>query len=328
MTLAWVDCKTTAIQRLAARRDRGSNRQIANRCHRPILTTISRVLKDICVSSETKQPSIDELKEKCKVLRRHIVRMTTEAGSGHPSSSLSAVEVVTALFFGGFMQYDPARPTWPGRDRFILSKGHAVPVLYSAMAEAGYFPIEDLMTLRKLGSPLEGHPNMKRLAGIEASTGSLGQGLSLGIGQALACRIDRLESKVFVMIGDGEMGEGQVWEAIATAHKYKLGSLTAIIDQNGYQQTGATTDVLDLSPFGEKFAAFGWHTQTINGNDIEAVVDALQKAAAVTDRPTVIVSQTQKGFGILPVLEAEGDLNYHGKPLSPELAEQALELLA
>ena len=271
---------------------------------------------------------MDELKERATTLRRHIIRMTTAAGSGHPSSSLSAVEVVTALFFGGFLNYDSQRPDWPERDRFILSKGHAVPVLYAAMAEAGYFPVEKLLTLRKLGSPLEGHPNMKRLPGIEASTGSLGQGLSLGVGQALACRLDGGAAGVFVMTGDGEMGEGQVWEAIAAAHKYSLDNLTLVVDQNGYQQTGATRDVLDLTPFDEKIASFGWHTQTINGNDMAEVLAALEQAAGVTDRPTAIVSHTQKGFGILPILEEEGDVNYHGKPLSPELAEKALALLA
>lgn len=272
--------------------------------------------------------SIEELKDKGKVLRRLIIRMTTEAGSGHPSSSLSAVEVVNALWFGGFMKYDPQNPTWEARDRFILSKGHAVPVLYAAMAEAGYFSTDDVMTLRKLGSPFEGHPNMKRLPGIEASTGSLGQGLSLGIGQALGARLNKNGSNVFVVIGDGEMGEGQVWEALATAEKYKLGNLTAIIDQNTYQQTGATKDVLDLGSFEEKIAAFGWHTQTIDGNCQKAVVEALEVASKVTDRPKAIISKTKKGFGILPVLEETGDLNYHGKPLSPELAEKALAFIA
>ena len=272
--------------------------------------------------------SLEELKEKGKVLRRLIIRMTTEAGSGHPSSSLSAVEVVNALWFGGFMKYDPDNPNWEARDRFILSKGHAVPVLYAAMAEAGYFSEEDVMTLRKLGSPFEGHPNMKRLPGIEASTGSLGQGLSLGIGQALGARLNDNGSNVFVVIGDGEMGEGQVWEALAAAEKYKLGNLTAIIDQNGYQQTGATQDVLDLGSFEEKISAFGWYTQTIEGNDQAAVVEALENAAKVTDRPKAIISKTKKGYGILPVLEETGDVNYHGKPLSPELAEKALAFLA
>jgi transketolase len=273
-------------------------------------------------------PSTQELENKARVIRRHIVRMTTEAGSGHPSSSMSATEVVTALFFGGFMRYDVKRPAWPDRDRFILSKGHACPVLYAAMAEAGYFSADELMTLRKLGSPLEGHPNRRRLPGIEASTGSLGQGLSIGLGQALACRLDRRNAHVYVLIGDGEMGEGQVWEAIAAAAKYKAANLTAIIDQNGYQQTGSTAEVLNMRPFAEKIAVFGWHTQTIEGNDMASVVSALEKARQVKDRPTLIVSQTKKGFGILPVLEAEGDTNYHGKPLPPAAAEKALQLLS
>ena len=276
---------------------------------------------------EARKLSLDELKDKAKTLRQHIIRMTTEAGSGHPSSSLSAVEVVCALFFGGFLRYDSADPAARKRDRFILSKGHAVPVLYAAMAEAGFFPVEDLMTLRKLGSPLEGHPNLKRLAGIEASTGSLGQGLSIGLGQALGLRIDGFDSNVFVMTGDGEMGEGQVWEAIASAHKYQVGNLTLIVDQNGFQQTGATKDVLDMTPFADKFVAFGWSVQVINGNDIEQVIGALETASHVTDQPTAIISQTQKGFGILAVLEEEGDLNYHGKLLTPDLAKKALTLI-
>lgn len=271
--------------------------------------------------------SIDELKAKGKLLRKHIIRMTTAAGSGHPTSSLSAVEMITALFFGGFMKYRPKEPHWPGRDRFILSKGHAVPALYAAMAEAGYFSVEDTMSLRKLGSVFEGHPNMARLPGIEASTGSLGQGLSIGLGQALGCRVDKLDSHIFVMTGDGELGEGQVWEAAASAGKYHVNNLTVIVDQNGFQQTGATKDVLDLRPIADKFAAFGWHTQTVNGNCQANAVAALTIATSIKDRPTCIISQTQKGYGILPILEAEGDLNYHGKPLSPALAEKALALI-
>ncbi|MEK6260058.1 MAG: transketolase [Planctomycetota bacterium] len=272
--------------------------------------------------------SLNELQETAKAIRRLIIQITTEAGSGHPSSSLSAVEVVTALYFGGYLRHNKANPRDPKRDRFILSKGHAVPVLYAALCQAGYYSFEQIMTLRKLGSPFEGHPNMKRLDTMEASTGSLGQGLSLGIGHALACRLDGLDAHTYVMMGDGEMGEGQVWEAIATAEKYKLSNLTAIVDQNGYQQTGATKDVLDLKPFAAKFEAFGWHTQVIEGNSMEAVLEGLAKARAVTDGPTAIVSQTRKGFGILPVLEPTGDLNYHGKSLSKELAEKALALLS
>ena len=243
--------------------------------------------------------SVDELKEKGRTIRQHIVRMTTAAGSGHPSSSLSAVEIVTALYFGGIMKYDVENPKWPDRDRFILSKGHAVPVLYAAMAEAGYFPEERLSTLRKLGSPLEGHPNMARLGGIEASTGSLGQGLSIGVGHALACRMDQSAAKVFVMLGDGELGEGQVWEAAATAAKYQLSNLTAIVDLNGYQQTGATKDVLDMTSVAEKFAAFGWHIQEIDGNNQQAALDALKTAVSITDKPSAIVSKTQKGWSFL-----------------------------
>ena len=272
--------------------------------------------------------SLNELQDTAKAIRRLIIQITTEAGSGHPSSSLSAVEVVTALYFGGYLRHNKANPRDPKRDRFILSKGHAVPVLYAALCQAGYYSFEQIMTLRKLGSPFEGHPNMKRLDTMEASTGSLGQGLSLGIGHALACRLDGLDAHTYVMMGDGEMGEGQVWEAIATAEKYKLSNLTAIVDQNGYQQTGATKDVLDLKPFAAKFEAFGWHTQVIEGNSMEAVLEGLAKARAVTDGPTAIVSQTRKGFGILPILETTGDLNYHGKPLSKELAEKALALLS
>jgi transketolase len=279
------------------------------------------------VSVQAPKRSVSELKEVAKALRKDIIRMTTAAGSGHPTSSLSAVEMVAALYFGGFMRYDVEAPRDPRRDRFILSKGHAVPVLYAAMAEAGYFPADELMTLRKLGGRLEGHPNMRRLPGIEASTGSLGQGLSFGIGQALACRLDGLDSHVYVMLGDGEIEEGQVWEAFAAGNKYKLANLTAIVDRNGFQQTGPTSQVLDMTSVADKIAAFGWHTQTIEGNDMQVVVDALTKARQVTDRPTAIVSQTRKGFGILSLLEKEGDVNYHGKPLSKELAEKALQLI-
>ncbi|WP_437185147.1 transketolase [Planctomicrobium sp. SH668] len=271
--------------------------------------------------------SVEQLKTKALSIRRDIIRMTTEAASGHPTSSLSAADMVTALYFGGFLKVDPKNPKDSNRDRFILSKGHACPVLYAAMAERGYFPIEETMTLRKLGSPYEGHPNVRRLPGIEASTGSLGQGLSLGVGHALAGKMDKLDFNVYVMMGDGEMGEGQVWEAVASAEKYKLNNLTAIVDQNGYQQTGATKDVLNMLEFAPKFEAFGWHVQTINGNDMGEVVAALQAAAKITDRPKCIVSRTQKGFGILPLLKEEGDMNYHGKPLSKALAEKALELL-
>ena len=268
--------------------------------------------------------SMDDLLNRTREIRKDILRMTTEAGSGHPSSSLSAAEVVTALYFGGFLRYDPGNPHWPERDRFILSKGHAAPVLYAALAEAGFFPKDLLMTLRKLGSPLEGHPNMARVAGVEASTGSLGQGLSLGVGHALAARVDGKDFHTYVMTGDGELGEGQVWEAAASAAKFRLDNLTAIVDRNHFQQTGASEEVLNMDPIDGKFAAFGWSTQVINGNDMGEVVAALHRARAVKGQPTCIVSLTHKGQGILPLLTRLGDTNFHGKPVPAKNLEEAL----
>jgi transketolase len=269
--------------------------------------------------------SLADLKRHATVIRKQIITSTTTAGSGHPTSSLSAVEVATALYFGGFLRYDPKNPHWPQRDRFILSKGHAAPLLYSVLAEAGYFSPELLTTLRKLGSPLEGHPNMRRLPGVEASTGSLGQGLSLGVGHVLATRMDGYDSRVFVLMGDGEMDEGQVWEAAMAGKKYRLDHLTAIVDQNGYQQTGPTAEVLDLRPLPPRWEAFGWYSQEINGNDMGEVVAALQKAVANEGRPSVIIARTVKGWPIQGLLSK--DPNHHGKPLTSEEAAKALQLL-
>jgi transketolase len=270
-------------------------------------------------------PSIADLEAKAKVIRKDIITSTTTAGSGHPTSSLSGVEVATALYFGGLLRHDPKNPHDPKRDRFILSKGHAAPLLYAVLAEAGYFPREQLPTLRKLGSPLEGHPNMRRLPGVEASTGSLGQGLSLGVGHALATRLDGYDSRVFVMMGDGEQDEGQVWEAAMSAVKFKLDHLIAVVDQNGYQQTGPTAEVLDLRPLAPRYEAFGWSAQEINGNDMKEVVAALQKACATKGRPSVIVSRTVKGWPIQTIFTK--DPNHHGKPLTEEEAAQALQLI-
>jgi len=268
--------------------------------------------------------NLDALLARAKTMREDILRMTTEAGSGHPSSSLSATEVITALYFGGFLRHDAKNPLWPDRDRFILSKGHAAPVLYAALAEAGYFPHGDLMTLRKLGSPLEGHPNMAKLAGVEASTGSLGQGLSLGVGHALAGRIDKKDYHTYVMTGDGELGEGQIWEAAASAAKFGLDTLTAIVDRNHFQQTGAAEEVLNMDPIDGKFTAFGWNTQVIDGNDMGEVLAALTRARAVKGQPTCIVSLTHKGQGILPLLNRLGDTNFHGKPVPAKYLDEAL----
>jgi transketolase len=267
---------------------------------------------------------LDALLARARAIRADILRSTTEAGSGHPSSSLSATEVVTALYFGGFMTYDPKNPHWPDRDRFILSKGHAAPVLYAALAQSGYFPHDEIMSLRKIDSPVEGHPNMRRLPGVEASTGSLGQGLSIGVGHALAARIDKKAYHTYVMTGDGELGEGQVWEAAASAAKFKLDNLTVIVDRNHYQQTGAAEDVLDMDPVDGKFAAFGWQTFAVQGNDMEEAVKALERARAFKGQPTCILSLTRKGQGILKLLTQLGDENFHGKPIPPKHLDEAL----
>jgi transketolase len=266
-----------------------------------------------------------ELQARARVIRKDIITSTTTAGSGHPTSSLSGVEIATALFFGGILRYDPKNPHWPQRDRFILSKGHAAPLLYAVLAEAGYFSPELLPTLRKLGSPLEGHPNMRRLAGVEASTGSLGQGLSLGIGHALATRLDGYDSRVYVMLGDGEIEEGQVWEAAMAAIKYRLNHLVAIVDQNGYQQTGPTSEVLDMRPLAPRWQAFGWSVQEINGNDMKEALHALKQAAAHKGQPSVIIARTVKGWPIQSILSK--DPNHHGKPLTEAEAAEALTML-
>ena len=268
--------------------------------------------------------SLAELKDIARRVRRDIITSTTTAGSGHPTSSLSGVEVAVALYFGGVLRYDPKHPHWPQRDRFILSKGHAAPLLYAVLAEAGYFSTDQLATLRQLDSPLEGHPNMRRLAGVEASTGSLGQGLSIGIGHALAVRLDKYDARIYVMLGDGELDEGQVWEAAMAAHKFKLDNLVAIVDQNGYQQTGATAEVLDLKPLVPRWESFGWFAQEIDGQDLQQVLAALHKAAQTKGRPSVIVARTTKGY---PISQLIGDPNHHGKALTPEEAKKALALI-
>jgi transketolase len=250
--------------------------------------------------------------------------MTTRAGSGHPSSSLSALDVMVALYFGGVMRYDPQRPDWPDRDRFILSKGHGAPGQYAVMAEAGYFDPERLSSLRRMDSPLEGHPNMRALEGLEASTGSLGQGLSQGLGHALAARLDERDYRVYVMIGDGEADEGQVWEATMAAAKFQADNLTAILDYNEYQQTGSVRGVMPaLLPPAEKWRAYGWHVVEIDGHDLEAIVAALLEARDVEGQPQMIVARTMKGKGLSPF--EEDDVNrMHGKPLDPDRVDDAL----
>lgn len=264
-----------------------------------------------------------DLAEIARTLRSHIVTATTKAGSGHPSSSLSMVEILAALYFGGVLRYDPANPQDPERDRFILSKGHGAPGLYAVLAEAGYFGVDELTTLRELGSPLEGHPNMCRLPGVEASTGSLGQGLSIGIGHALAARIDGRGYRVYVMTGDGEMGEGQVWEALMHAGNERLANLTLIVDRNRYQQTGAVADIQPLDPLPDKLEAFNWAVTEVDGHSLEDVARAFDWARGIDDRPQAIVANTVKGKGVA-LLEAKQG-GFHGKPIPPDEEAKVLE---
>lgn len=269
-------------------------------------------------------PAGVDLREKARVIRRHIVESTTEAGSGHPSSSLSAVELMVGLYFGGVLSYEPKNPHWPDRDRFILSKGHATPILYAVLAEAGYFPTSQLKTLRKLGSPLEGHPNMRKLAGVEASTGSLGQGLSIGLGQALGGRVDGRSFRTWVLLGDGECDEGQVWEAVMAAAHHRVDNLTAIVDNNRMQQSGTVEQVMDHMPLAEKFRAFGWHAIDVDGHDQDAVLQAYAEARATTGRPTAIVARTVKGKGLSFM---EPDYTWHGRAIPKDQLAAALKEL-
>ena len=275
--------------------------------------------------AESPSPALADLQIRARTIRKSIITSTTTAGSGHPTSSLSAVEITTALYFGGILRHDPKQPHAPGRDRFILSKGHAAPLLYAVLAEAGYFSKDLLPTLRKLDSPLEGHPNMRRLSGVEASTGSLGQGLSLGIGHSLAARLDKLDFRVYVLLGDGELDQGQVWEAAMAAKKFQLDNLVAIVDQNGYQQTGPTAEVLDLRPVVPRWESFGWFVQEINGHDLSEVLTAFCKAAQTKGKPSAIIARTVKGYPIQEILAK--DPNHHGKPLTADEAKQALALI-
>ena len=264
-----------------------------------------------------------EQQRRAREMRLNIVRSTTEAGSGHPSTSLSQVEIETVLFFGGVLRYDASNPDDPDRDRFILSKGHGAPGLYAVLAEAGYFPTDELMGLRKFGSMLEGHPNMCRVPGVEASTGSLGQGLSIGIGHALGARLDGRDYRVYVMTGDGEVEQGQVWEATMFAGNHGLDNLTLIVDHNGFQQTAAVDDVQPLDPLTRKFEAFGWAAREIDGHDLDAIADAFDWARRVEGRPQAIVARTVKGKGV-SLLEAHPE-NWHGKPIPSDEEARALE---
>lgn len=265
--------------------------------------------------------NIEELQGIAKTLRKDIVTMLTESASGHPGGSLSIADIMTVLYFKE-MNIDPEDPKNPDRDRFVLSKGHAAPVLYSALARRGFFNPDKLMTLRKFGSMLQGHPNMNDVKGIDMSTGSLGQGISAAVGMALAGKIDNKSYRVYSILGDGELEEGQVWEASMCAAHYKLDNLTAFVDSNGLQIDGNVEDVMNPAPIGEKFKAFGWHVIEINGHDMEAIIKAIEEAKNTKDQPTMIVAKTVKGKGVSFM---ENLASWHGTAPSKEQCELAIK---
>jgi len=263
---------------------------------------------------------IQTLESKAWRYRIDIVEMITEAGSGHPGGSLSVIDIVSCLYHYK-LRHRPADPSWDERDRLVLSKGHGVPAQYAVMADLGYFPRSQLWTLRKLGSPLQGHPCTRWLPGLDASTGSLGQGLSMAQGMALGSRLDGSRYRVYCVMGDGETQEGQVWEAAMSIPHYHIDNLTVIIDRNMAQIDGFTHDVMDLEPLGEKWQAFGWHVIVIDGHDYRQLMDALDEAESVKGRPTYIVANTVKGKGVSFM---ENVVHWHGVAPKREEADRAV----
>lgn len=269
----------------------------------------------------TKTSDISQLQSICRTVRRHIVQMITAAKSGHPGGSLSAVELLVTLYFD-VLRHDPANPAWPERDRFILSKGHAAPVLYSVMAEAGYTPVESLNTLRTIGSIYQGHPDRRFIPALEASTGSLGVGLSLGLGMAEAARLDKSPTRVYVVLGDGEIQEGQIWEAAMYGAYHKVDNIVAIVDYNKIQLDGWVKDIMEVEPLAAKWASFGWHVIEIDGHDIAAVQAAYAEAAATKGKPTAIIAHTLKGKGVSFM---ENNPKFHGVAPTADELEKALQ---
>jgi len=268
------------------------------------------------------QPDIVELKKKAVELRKDILKMLTLAGSGHTGGSLSIVEILIALYYYK-LRHDPKNPAWPGRDRFLLSKGHGCPALYAVLADRGYFPKEKLWTLRKLGSQLQGHPQTG-LPGIEISSGSLGQGLSIANGIALAGRLDKSDIRVYCLMGDGETNEGQVWEAAMTSAHYKLDNVCAIVDFNKLQIDGFCCDIKDMGPYVRKWADFGWNSIEADGHDIAKLMEAFDAASAFKGKPTVIIAHTIKGKGVSFI---ENKVEWHGVAPKKEEYERALKEL-
>lgn len=254
-------------------------------------------------------------------MRADIVKMTAAAGSGHPGGSLSSVELMTALYLN-VMNHRPDEVKWSERDRFILSKGHVCPVLYSVMARSGYFPVEELLTLRKFGSRLQGHPSSKILSGLEVSSGSLGQGLSIANGLALSAKLNNKDFRVYCLLGDGELQEGQVWEAVMTAAHYKLDQVCALVDYNNLQIDGTVESVMGIAPLVEKWQSFNWHTIEIDGHDLAQVLAAYEEAKQTKGKPSVIIAKTIKGKGCSFMENAAG---WHGKCCNKEELEIALD---
>lgn len=268
----------------------------------------------------SKPVDVNLLKEKARNIRKVVIKMLTKAGSGHPGGSLSCVDIITALYFHE-MRFDPKDPYWPDRDRFILSKGHAAPVLYAVLAEIGYLPKDELMTLRQVDSRLQGHPDCRLVPGIEMTTGSLGQGLSVANGLALGLKLDKKNSRVYVLLGDGEIQEGQIWEAAMTSAHYKIDNLTAIIDRNELQIDGNTEEIMSINPVADKWEAFGWEVFEVDGHNYEDIINAFDKARHVIGKPSMIVAHTVKGKGVSFM---EGKIGYHG--VAPTKEEEIIAL--
>ncbi|MFC1631646.1 transketolase [Candidatus Omnitrophota bacterium] len=262
---------------------------------------------------------IAQLQEKAKRIRRLIIKMLGQAGSGHPGGSLSSTDLITCLYFA-VMRHKPAEPTWPERDRFHMSKGHCCPLWYAVLAESGYFPEEQLQNLRKLGSILQGHPDL-RTPGVELASGSLGQGLSVSLGMALAAKLDRRVNRVYCLLGDGEMQEGQVWEAAMAAAHYACDNLCAIVDNNGFQIDGEVKEIMNVEPLEDKWRAFGWQTIKIDGHNITEIMAAFDQAKQVKGKPTIIIAQTIKGKGVSFM---EHVVDFHGRAPTEEETQQAL----
>jgi transketolase len=275
-------------------------------------------------SSTVQAVGVDELRDIARDMRLDILNMTTKAGSGHPSSSFSPTDIVTALYFGGVLRYRADEPDWPERDRFIMSKGHAAPLLYAILARADYFDREMIWTLREVDSPVQGHPIQGMMPGVEATTGSLGQGLSLGVGHVLGGRLNNLDYRVYVLLGDGECEAGQIWEAAMSAAHFKAENLVAILDYNKFQETGPISREMGLEPLVEKWESFGWNVVEADGHDMADLLSKFEAVAQVKGKPSIIIAHTIKGKGVSFV---EADFTFHGRALTPEQAVLAREEL-